>query len=170
VAFVRFLLALAVAGVAHFVGTKLVGVFPQALDLFLLVAVLKARDGKPVAGMIAGAACGLAADGLSGAPYGLHGFADTAVAYAVAAVAQRLAVQRTSGLLLVFTLAGALQQVLLAALTLLFLPGAELPSPTWMAVKAVGIGILGLGWTRLARATAQSRLARRARQSERMRF
>ena len=77
---------------------------------------------------------------LAGGPFGLHGFADTLVGYTAARVAQQLVVQRSSGVVLVFTLASALQQALLAALAVLLLPTAELPAAPWMVAKAATPG------------------------------
>ena len=166
----RFVLALAAAALIHLAAVRMIPAFPQIVDLFLLVVVLHARDGEAVVGMFAGMAAGLVADGLSGAPYGLHGVANTLVGYIVAVVAQRLVIQRTSGLVLVFALAGALQQAILAALAFAMLPGAELPAPTWLAVKALSTGLLGLAWTAARRTLGLWRGARRERRAARMSF
>lgn len=169
-AFARFLLALALAGVAQLAAVRLLPPLAAGVDLLLLVAVLQARHGAAVPAMFAGALCGLATDALLGSPLGLFGFADTAVAFAVATFAQRLAVERSSGLLLLATLAGALQQALLAALVLLLLSGGELAPPLAMAAKAISTGLLALAWVRGAAALTQRRAARRARRQAAMRF
>jgi rod shape-determining protein MreD len=139
-----FLLALAVAAGLHLAGLVLIPGFPRLVDLVLIVVVLFARDGRVSTATLGGSAAGLVADALAGGPFGLHGFADTLVGYTAARVAQQLVVQRSSGVILVFTLASALQQALLAALAVLLLPAAELPAAPWMIAKAACTGIVGL--------------------------
>ena len=84
--FLKFVAALAAAALLHFAGARLVPNFSLAVDLFLLVVALEARHGSPLAGMFAGLAAGLLADGLSGGPYGMYGFANTAVGFGIAIV------------------------------------------------------------------------------------
>lgn len=139
-----FVLALALAAGLHLAGLVLVPGFPLAVDLTLVVVVLFARDGRVTAATVGGSVAGLVADALAGGPFGLHGFADTLVGYTAARVAQQLVVQRSSGVVLVFTLASTLQQALLAALAVLLLPAAELPAAPWMVAKAATTGVIGL--------------------------
>lgn len=139
-----FLVMLTVAAGLHLAGVVLFPGFAHAVDLVLVVVVLFARDGRVTGATVGGSIAGLVADGLAGGPFGLHGFADTLVGYTAARVAQQLVVQRSSGILLVFTLASALQQALLAALAVLLLPAAELPAAPWMIVKAAATGVVGL--------------------------
>lgn len=151
----RFLAALAAAALLHFVGAKAWPAFPRAVDLFLLVAMLEARHGRPLVGMFAGLASGLLADGLSGGPYGLHGFANTAVGYGTARAAQQLVVQRTTGLAALFAAGAAAQQAILAALALIFRDRVELPDPLWLPVQVGAAALLGLAWTSAAAALAR---------------
>ena len=139
-----FLLTLAVAAGLHLAGLVLFPGFARAVDLLLVVVVLFARDGRVNTATVGGSIAGLVADGLAGGPFGLHGFADTLVGYTAARVAQQLVVQRSSGVILVFTLASALQQAVLAALAVLLLPAAELPTAPWMIFKAAATGVVGL--------------------------
>ncbi len=160
----RFLAALAAAALLHFLGTRIWGSFPRACDLFLLVAALEARHGQPVVGMFAGLAAGLLADGISGGPYGLHGFADTVVGYGIARAAQQLVVQRTSGLAALFAAAAAAQQAILALLAFVFRDRVELPDPLWLPLQVASAAALGLLWTRAAAALAHRfRFWRRSR-------
>ncbi len=145
--FLKFVAGLGLAALLHFAGARLIPNFSQAVDLFLLVVALEARHGSPVAGMFAGLAAGLLADGLSGGPFGLHGFADTAVGFGIARAAQQLVVQRTTGLAGVFAAGAAAQQAILAGLALLFRDHAELPDPLWLLVKVGTTALLGLAWT-----------------------
>ncbi|MEO8275119.1 MAG: rod shape-determining protein MreD [Thermoanaerobaculia bacterium] len=158
----KFVLGLGLAALLHFAGERLFPHFSQAVDLFLLVAALEARHGSPVSGMFAGLAAGLLADGLSGGPYGLAGFADTAVGFGIARAAQQLVVQRTTGLAAVFAAGAAAQQAILAALALAFRDHAELPDPLWLLVKVGTTAALGLAWTSSANAIASRLRFRRA--------
>jgi len=139
--------------------------FPLVFDLLLVAVVYFARDGRAVAALGVGCAGGLLADALAGGPLGLHGFADTLVAYTAARVAQQLVVERASGVVLVFTLASALQQALLAALGVLLLPAVQLPAAPWMVARALTTGLLGL----LLAAGGRSLAARLAGRRERRR-
>jgi len=139
--------------------------FPRAFDLLLVAVVYFARDGRAVAALGVGSAGGLVADALAGGPLGLHGFADTLVAYTTARVAQQLVVERPSGVLLVFTLASALQQALLAALGVVLLPAVQLPGAPWMVARALSTGLLGLLLAAGGRSLTARRAARRERRS-----
>lgn len=151
----RFLGGLAIAALLHFLGTQIWPAFPRAVDLFLLAAALEARHGRPVAGMFAGLASGLLADGLSGGPFGLHGFANTAVGYGTARAAQQLVVQRTSGLAALFAAGAAAQQAILGLLALVFRDRIELPDPVWLPIQVAASALLGLAWTHAAAALAR---------------
>ncbi len=166
--FVRFIAGLGLATVLHFAGAQLFPNFSQAVDLFLLVVALEARHGSPVAGMFAGLAVGLLADGLSGGPYGLYGFADTAVGFGIALAAQQLVVQRTTGLAGVFAAGASAQQAILAALARLFRDQAELPDPLWLLVKVGTTALLGLAWTASANAVTRRLRFRRAHRATRI--
>ncbi len=159
----RFVLALAAAALAHFVGARAFAHFPLAVDLFLLVTVLFARSGRPVPAMFAGLAAGWTADALSGGPFGLHGLADTVVGFAAARAAQQLVVQRKTSLLFVFAAAAAAHSALLAGLALAFLPGVGLASLVWLPVKVASTALLGLAWTQLAATTTRRWSARKGR-------
>lgn len=153
--FLKFLGAMAAAALLHFLGSRLWPAFPQAADLFLLVAALEARHGNPATGMFAGLACGWTTDALTGGPFGLFGVADTVVGYFTARAAQQLVVQRTSGLTALFAAGAAAQQAILAGLALLFRDEVELPDPFWLTVKVAVTALLGLAWTHAAAALAR---------------
>lgn len=158
----RFLAALAAATLLHFAGVALAPGFVLAADLFLLVTILEARHGRPASGMLAGLVAGLVADGLTGGPFGLFGFADTAVGYGVARAAQQLVVQRTTSLAAIFAAGAAAQQAILAALSLVFRPDGELPGFEWLLVKVATTALLGLAWTRAVELLLARFAARRA--------
>src|SRR6185369_5251891 len=107
---IKLALGLAAAVLAHFVGTRLFPVFPQVVDLFLVVVALNALSGNSLAGLLAGMVVGLLYDSLYSHLYGLYGFADTIVGYGTARLAQRLVIQRPTGVLAVVGLATILEQ------------------------------------------------------------
>ena len=114
-----------------------------------------------------GLAVGLLQDELTSKPFGLFGFADTIVGYVTARLAQRLVIQRPTGVLAVVSFASALQQAVAVGLALVLLPSPELPSPVWVAVKAGVCGLLGLivhvvmgNWHRSSEARRRGRMNR----------
>lgn len=136
--------ALLVVIAAHLLGIGLWSGFGLVFDLFLVLAIFNALDGDTFAGLAGGLVVGLVADALSGGLYGLHGLADTIVGYGTAFATQRLVVQRTPGVFLVFSLAAALQQLILASVTLIMLPHPELTAYPWVVAKVIGTGVLGV--------------------------
>lgn len=168
--FLKFVAGLTIAALLHFAGARLIPNFSQAVDLFLLVVALEARHGSPMAGMFAGLAAGLLADGLSGGPFGLYGFANTAVGFGIARAAQQLVVQRTTGLAGVFAAGAAAQQAILAALALVFRDHAELPDPLWLLVKVGTTALLGLAWTAAVNQLAHRLRFRRAHRATKIQF
>ncbi len=140
----RLAAALLAVTAAHLLGIGLWSGFGLVFDLFLVVAIFNALDGDTFAGMAGGLVAGLVADAVTGGLYGLHGLADTLVGYGTAFATQRLVVQRAPSVLLVFALAVALQQLILAAVTLLMLSRPELTAYPWMLAKVVGTGLVGV--------------------------
>jgi rod shape-determining protein MreD len=140
--------------------------FSRIFDLFLVLTVLNALDGRSLPGMLGGLICGLMADTFSGLPFGLHGFADTLAGYATARIAQRLATRRWAGLAAVLLAAAVLQQSTLILLTAWLIPDPGLPELAWVAVRVGTSAILGLFFY-LAGARARQRLetSRRTRKT-----
>jgi rod shape-determining protein MreD len=159
----RFVLGLLAAAFAHFAATRLLPSFPLAVDLFLVATVLVGRGGRPIPAMFAGLVAGWASDALTGAPFGLHGLANTAVGYGTARAAQQLVVQRPTSLLAVFAAAAAAQSAILVLLELAFVPGAELASPLGLAAKVVSTALIGLACTAAGAAVSRRWFARRRR-------
>lgn len=154
----RFAAALLAVTVIHLLGVGLWSGFSLLFDLFLVVAVFNALEGDTFAGLAGGLVAGLVADAVSGGLYGTLGLADTIVGYGTAFATQRLVVQRPPSVFLVFTLAAALQQLVLATVTLLMLPNSELAAYTWIVAKVMMVGLLGV-LTFLARRQLLARLA-----------
>jgi len=140
--------ALALAVLLHLLGTRLVPSLPLRLDVFLVIVALQALDGSSLTAVVFGLLVGLLQDTLTSGPFGLYGFADTAVAYGMARLAQRLVIQRASGVFAVVCFASLLQQVILAALAFLLMPNPSLPEPVAIleqaTIKAVACGALGM--------------------------
>lgn len=140
---VRFLAALVLAAGVQALGLRLYGSFFVAIDLFLVAAVYFSLDDGPVPSMFRGSLAGLAQDALTNGLFGLHGFADTFVAWAAARLRQRVVIQQPLQVGLLFALAAALQHTLLVALQYLMLPGSRLPGLGMMAVRMVTTGTVG---------------------------
>ncbi len=127
----------------HLAGVRLVPNFTLTADVFLVVLVAKALDGDAVAAVVAGAVVGLFQDTLGGTLYGMFGVADTIVGYATAMLAQRVVIQRLSGLMLAFVAAAAVQQAILALLAFVLFPDPELPHVGWVALRIVTTALAG---------------------------
>lgn len=142
--------------------------FALAIDPFLILVVYYSLEGSPAWSSIGGSAAGLAQDALSGGPYGLHGFANTLVAFAASRLRQRLVIQQPSQVGLLFVLSAALQLAILASLQFLLVSGAEMPGPGAMALRLTSSGLLGAllfvlagqvrGWEQRWRARRRRRL------------
>ncbi|HXO22926.1 MAG TPA: hypothetical protein VOA87_23665 [Thermoanaerobaculia bacterium] len=164
----KFLLGLAAAVLVQFVGVKLFPDFPRVVDVFLVVVALHAFSGNSLTALLAGLLVGLLEDTLTGGGlYGLYGFADTIIGYSVARLAQRLVIQRATGVLGVISFASLAQQGIVVGLALLLLPSPPLPRPLWVGIKALGCGILGMllyagaaRWTRTYESRRRGRMSR----------
>lgn len=159
--------AVAVAVLFHLLGVRLIPHFPQVLDIFLVVVVLHGLEGNSLGALFAGMFVGLVYDSLTGAPFGLFGFADTIIGYGAARLAQRLVIQRATGVLALVSFAVVAQQAIVVGLAFLLLPATEVPNPVWVAVRAGACGVLGMSihiasahWRRTAEARRRGRMSR----------
>jgi len=164
VAFLRFVLGLGLATVVALVGGHLVPGFAGYADPFLVVAVLAATAVGPLGALAAGSAAGWVADALGGGPFGLFGFTHGAVGYAVALVAQRIVVDRKSSLAGILAAAGAAQGALLAAVGVLLVGPAGVPSVVELAARVGSTVVLGGAWLFASR-TVVGRWRKRRRKS-----
>jgi rod shape-determining protein MreD len=120
--------------------------FPQlagVVDLFLVAVVLNALGGDSLSALSFGFVAGLVHDSLTSGPFGLFGFADTLVGYLVARLAQRLVIQRASGVLGVVAFAAIVESAIVVLLVLVLLPPRELPSPLFVFARAGACGLVG---------------------------
>lgn len=138
----RFFAGLLAVFVTHLLGVTFVPYFSSAIDLFLVLIVLEASRGDEVRGMLAGVVTGLAEDALSGALYGLHGFAGTVVGFAVARTSRRMASQDPGVLGLVALGAQPVHELTVALLQSLLLPEGTRPDLPWMAVRTLTTAVL----------------------------
>lgn len=138
----RLILATLLGAGVHALGSDLFPWFSSAIDVFLILAVYHSLDNSVVSSLAGGTLTGLARDVFSGGFYGLHGFANTLIAYLAASIQQRLVIQQPLQVGLLLVLASAAQLAVLAGLQSLLLPGAELPtSGTLLARMATGGGL-----------------------------
>jgi len=144
VRFVKVVVGLLLALLIHLVGSSLIPRFADYVDLFLVLATYQALTGNLMVGMLAGAAAGMTHDAVTGGPYGLHGFADTAVGYFAAFAAQRLVIQRGFSVLLLFCVASSGQILILTVLGIMVSEATILPSWIEVVVRVIVSGILGV--------------------------
>ena len=163
----KLLAALGLAVLVHLVGMRLFPDFGLVIDVFLIVTALYGLGGNSLSGLLVGLLVGLLRDSLSSGPFGLFGFADTIVGYVTARLAQRLVIQRPTGVLAVVSFAAVLQQAIVVGLAFLLLPAPETPSPLWAAVRAGACGLLGTAvyvvtghWRRTSEARRRGRMSR----------
>ena len=163
----KLLGGLLAAVVLHFVGMRLFPSLAGLADLFLVAVVLNALGGNSLSGLGFGFVAGLVHDSLTSGPFGLFGFADTLVGYLAARLAQRLVIQRATGVLGVVSFAAILESAIVVGLALLLLPSPELPSPIVVFARAGICGLIGfaihLVTTRLRRGLDARRRGRMSR-------
>jgi rod shape-determining protein MreD len=140
----KLLAGLAAAVLLHLVLMQLWPELARPLDVFLVVVVLYGLGGNSLASLFAGMLVGLVHDTLTNNPFGLFGFADTIVGYSTARLAQRLVIQRATGVLAVVSFAAALQEAIVVGLMVMLLPDPQLPTPLGVALKAALCGVLGM--------------------------
>jgi rod shape-determining protein MreD len=163
----KFFAAVVVAALFHFLGVRLIPNFGLVIDVFLVVAVLYGLEADSLAALFAGMFLGLVHDSLSGGPFGLFGFADTIIGYGAARLAQRLVIQRATGVLALVSFATVAQQAIVIGLAFLLLPSLEVPNPVWVAIRAGACGLLGMSihiasahWRRTSEARRRGRMSR----------
>lgn len=137
----KFVFALALTVLAHVLLARVWPESVEGLDLFLILTVLVAVEGRSGSAIAAGTAAGFARDNFSGGPFGLHAFADTLIGYLVARVAQRIDLDNLPAVGLTTALATLAQKVVLIALGLAFSGIGKAPDPLWVLAQA---GINGL--------------------------
>ena len=131
------------ATVLHTAAVRSVPESALLIDFFLIATLFLTLGRHAAWAILVGTVLGLAHDALSGGPYGLHGFANTFVAWAAALLQTRLVVQGGLEIALLFSLAAALQQAVLAALQFFLVPSSELPQAWSMLMIMVTTGLAG---------------------------
>jgi rod shape-determining protein MreD len=143
--FLKYPGGLLAALVAHLIGGHIYPNFSIGFDVFLVALIFYALNGNPLTGMLGGLAAGLLTDGVTGGLYGLYGVVDTIVGYSAAITARRLVIQRPWSIAAMLCIAAAFQQILLLVLQLLLIPLAALPSFSWVVIRILTSGIMGIG-------------------------
>jgi rod shape-determining protein MreD len=166
----KFLAGLIAAVLFHLVVMQLWPDLGRVLDVFLVVVVLHGLEGSSLASLFAGLLVGLVHDTLTNNPFGLFGFADTIVGYSTARLAQRLVIQRATGVLAVVSFAAALQEAIVVALMVMLLPDPQLPMPLGVAVQAGLCGVLGMFLHIAGKRWRSGSETRRRNRMSRMRF
>jgi len=163
----KFLAAVAAAVLFHLLGARMIPHFVLLFDVFLVLAVLYGLESSSLAALFAGLAAGLLHDSLTGTPFGLYGFADTLIGYGAARLAQRLVIQRPTGVLALVSFAVVVQQAIVVGLEFLLLPAPEVPNPLWVVLSAGVCGLLGMSihvasvhWRRSSEARRRGRMGR----------
>ncbi len=163
----KLLAGIVLAALVHFVGVRLWPDFPRVVDVFLVVVALHGLRGNSLSGLLIGFVVGLLQDTLTSGPFGLFGFADTIIGYVTARLAQRLVIQRPTGVLALVGFASALQQAVTLGLTFLLLPVPAPLNPVWAAVRTGACGLLGMilyiaggRWRHSAEARRRGRMSR----------
>lgn len=139
----RFLIGLAFAAVVFVVGLRFDGRFSTLVDPFLILAVYHSLRHDPLGSAVGGSAAGLVEDALTGGLYGLHGFANTAVAYSVSWIRQRFVIQEPGQVGILCFLAAAFQGLLLSLLQASMVAGGDLPDPFDTLLRMITTGFLG---------------------------
>lgn len=165
-----FLLALVLCVLVQAAGLALWPGFSLVMDAFLVLTLLRAMDSPPVPAMLYGALAGWATDALAGTPLGLHGIADTLVAFAVSMAAQRLVLRQGVGLLVACTAAAALQQLVLWPLAAAFAAGAQAPGFGWAVAKSLAVAVVATAIKGIGRRLRGRRRERRRARSSRLHF
>lgn len=140
----KLLAGLAAAALFHLGLMQLWPELARVLDVFLVVVVLFGLGGNSLAALFAGLLVGMVHDTLTNNPFGLFGFAATIVGYSTARLAQRLVIQRATGVLAVVSFAAALQEAIVVGLMVMLLPDPQLPTPVEVALRAGLCGVLGM--------------------------
>lgn len=141
----RFAAGLVAVLLLHVAGVRLFDGFFRTVDLFVVVVLFNALGGNLLGGLLGGLAAGLVTDTLTGGLYGMYGFADTIVGYGAAFAAQRLVIQRTTAVWLLFSAGAAVQQTVVIGLSRVLLADPALPGFLPVVLKVVVTGLLGAG-------------------------
>lgn len=166
----KFLAGLVVAVLIHLGLMQLWPELARAVDVFLVVIVLYGLGGNSLGSLFAGLLVGLVHDSLTNNPFGLFGFAGTIVGYSTARLAQRLVIQRATGVLAVVSFAAALQEAIVVGLMMMMLPDPQLPAPLGLAVRAGVSGVLGMVLYMAGRRWSSGADTRRRNRMSRLRY
>lgn len=140
----RFVIGLVLTVLIHLALVRWIPSAPRGVDLFLVFLTYNAIGVSSLAGMVVGMATGLAADAVSGSPFGLFGLAGTLLGYGIARLTQHIVIERAGSALRLFVASSVVHQALVVGLALLVLPQPKVPDWTAVLVRAATSGVLGV--------------------------
>ena len=138
----RFLLGLVLAVAVHTLAIQVHAYSPQLLDPFVVLVIYQALRANAIPSAMVGSVVGLTQDAFTGGLFGLHGFANTLVAYLVSAIRQRFLIQQPLQVAVLAALGGAFQLTTLAVLQFSLIDAAEIPHPGFAFAKMLTTGLL----------------------------
>ncbi|MEL7058724.1 MAG: rod shape-determining protein MreD [Acidobacteriota bacterium] len=168
--FLRFALALVGAAALHVATHWAMPSVASWIGPFLILSASVGLRATPAMAALGGSVAGLAHDALTGGPFGLFGFADTAVAYLVARVEQRVVVQQALQVALLFALAAALEGALVALVQFAVVASDQLPSPVASAARVATTALAGAALFTLGGRLRAAESERRERRRRRLRL
>lgn len=163
----RLLMALAVVVILQTLAVSVWHDFAVWVDPFLILTLYFGLGRTPNQSVGAGTLAGLTHDALSGGLFGLHGAANTLVAWLSALFQQRVVTQQPLTVALLFAIGTAVQTVTLALLQVLMVNDGSAPDGRVFVGRTVTSAILGcllyVGDHRLRKAEHRWREQRRRR-------
>lgn len=146
IVFVRLVVGLLVATALQAGLTAVAPGLAGLVDPFVVVMVWVAVATTPMPAQVAGMVTGFARDVFTGRPFGLGGFAGTLIGYAVARFAQHLLVRQPRTIALVFALAAAAEQAIVAVLEIVLMGDPVIPAIDQVAIRVIATTMLGVVW------------------------
>ncbi|MEZ5330688.1 MAG: rod shape-determining protein MreD [Thermoanaerobaculia bacterium] len=143
-ALLRFIVGLALTVLVHLALVRWLPAAPRWADLFLVFLTYNAIGVSSLAGMAVGMVTGLAADAVSGNPFGLFGLAGTLLGYGIARLTQHIVIERAGSAFRLFVTSSVAHQALVVGLALLVLPQPKVPDWVAVLVRAASSGVLGV--------------------------
>jgi rod shape-determining protein MreD len=143
-ALLRFLIGLALTVLVHLALVRWIPAAARSVDLFLVFLVYNAIGVPSMTGIGVGLTTGLAADAMSGNPFGLFGLAGTLLGYGIARLTQHIVIERAGSAFRLFLTASVVHQALVVGLALLVLQQPKVPDWVAVLVRAATSGALGV--------------------------
>lgn len=140
----RFVLGLIVACALHTLGLRIHIAAPLFFDPFVVLVIYASMRTSTARSSLIGTFVGLVQDALTGGLYGLHGFANTSVAFLISAIRQRFVIQQPSQVAVLAGLGGMFQITILSFLQFALVAQAEIVHPGFALAKTFVTGLVTL--------------------------